>query len=387
MNAAALVLVGRRPLSASGLERALACIGSQVLPQTSQANRYSSGGTRMHKFIERARAAGKDKAIDEALRDVEEDKQGAERDFLMGLDLDAIPAGCEHEVGFAYNVRTGAARRIAGREDGYPEAGPDEILGTVDLVGLDSPTVVFVGDLKRYIFRSSADQCAQTDFYALCAVRVAGAEEARTILMRPIRSGWATDRARLDEMRLDAFADSLTALVDRRAQAAEAYQAGGAQALLERGMLAGGPQCELCDARLHCPMERARLESFAVLDVSVLAGALPIKISEENAVAVFKSQALASMESMTVEEVGRAYIAARLVLLAATGAKEAADEIAARTPLPLPNGMQRYEGTTTRPVPSEIAKAEITALKEELKARGEIKPMKVPQMRTGRARS
>ncbi len=379
-----LPVIQPRPLTASGLERRLLCLGSGCLPQTRIANPYANPGSRLHRFVDRARAAGKEVAIIEALRDVPEEDQEKEREFLMALDIDAIPAGAESEVGFAFHVRTREAIRISGREAGYPEMGPDWILGTTDLVGMASPSTAFVADLKRFIFRSSADRCAQTDFYALCAVTVAGAEDAQTMLMRPIATGWITDRAYLDGIRLDAFADALEELVDNGRRAEAVYQAGGAQALLEAGMLSGGPQCELCDARLHCPVTGAMLAKFATLDVGALVEAVGPKCSEDDAKAIFKARALTSMESMTPEEVGQAFIAARLVLMAAEGAKAAADEIARRAPLPLPNGLWRFEGRTTRWVADEEGKARTAALKDELKASGNLTARKVPQMRTGK---
>jgi hypothetical protein len=57
---------------------------------------------------------------------------------------------------------------------------------------------------------------------------------------------------------------------------------------------------------------------------------------------------------------------------------------AARTPLPLANGLWRYQGHTTRWVKSETADTELAEKMDDLRARGEITQRTVEQMRTGK---
>jgi len=407
-----------RTLTASGLERALACLGSTTMAAVRHANRYAAGGSRLHRYVENARALGREAAADLVVRELDEEDRDSEREFMLAIDIEAIPPGVEHEVGFALNVRTGEVVRIAGREAGYPKMGPDWILGTTDIIGLRGGSTVFVADLKRFIFRSRADTCAQTDFYALCGVRVAGADDAETMLMRPIASGWVTDRAYRDSIALEAFADSLAELVESRDRARRVYLAGGPMALLERGMLSTGPQCELCDAARHCPAIRGDIERFARIDPAELLALLPPKVSEEGAVDLFRDRfrgelnrredealrlyrhadqvrssgdeaaalAIEDKAALSLETIGRAFSVARLVRLAAEGMVKAADDVARRTPIPLPNGMERREGTTTRPTPDDVAKARLAALKEKLKAEGHITSRTLPQMRTAKPR-
>lgn len=405
------------PLTASSIEKEIVCTGSGAMPKVRHHNPYAGGGTRLHRFVELAAEVGPEKAAALVVQSLPEEEREKEAEFFLAIDLSAIPPGAEHEVGFAFNVRTGEVRRISGRAAGYPAMDPREwILGTTDIIGMRGPSTVFTADLKRYIFRSRADHCAQTDFYALCGVRLSGADDAETMLMRPIASGWATDRAYRDSIALEAFADSLAQLMEARARARRVYLAGGPLALLERGMLSTGPQCELCDAARHCPAIRGDVERFARIDPSAMLALLPAKASEEVAVELFREHfrgelerredealglyreadqvrsrgdeagalALEDKAALALETIGRAFSVARLVRIAAEGLLGAADGIAARTPIPLSNGMERYEGSTTRWVPSEKAKAVLAKAKDILKARGEITSRQFPQMRTGK---
>lgn len=406
-------------LTASSIEKEMVCLGSGAMPKVRHHNPYAGGGTRLHRFVELAAEMGPEKAAALVVQSLPEEEREKEAEFFRAIDLSAIPPGAEHEVGFAMNVRTGEVRRISGRAAGYPAMDPrDWILGTTDIIGMRGPSTVFTADLKRYIFRSSADHCAQTDFYALCGVRLSGADDAETMLMRPIASGWATDRAYRDSIALEAFADSLVQLMEARDRARRVYLAGGPLALLDRGMLATGPQCELCDAARHCPAIRGDVERFARIDPTELLALLPAKASEEEAVDLFRdhvrgefnrredealqlyreadaarasgdeARALAIEEkaALSIATIGRAYSVARLVRLAAAGVLAAVDEIAARTPIPLSNGMERYEGTTTRHVPDEVARGRLGALRDQLKAEGHITSRTMPQMRTGKPR-
>lgn len=406
-------------LTASSIERELVCPGSSAMPKVRHKNPFADGGSRLHRFVELAAEMAPESAAALVVKALPEEERDREAEFLLAIDLSAIPPGAEHEVGFALRVRTGEVRRISGRAAGYPDLDPREwILGTTDIIGMRTPSTVFVADLKRYIFRSRADHCAQTDFYALCGVRLAGADDAETMLMRPIASGWATDRAYRDSIALEAFADALAQHMDTRDRARRVYLAGGPQALLDRSMLATGPQCELCDAARHCPAIRGDVERFARLDPSALLAILPPKASEEASIELFQEHFRGAMErredealrlyreadqvrasgdeaaalaleekaALAVETIGRAFSVARLVRMAAEGLLGAADDIARRTPIPLANGMERYEGQTMRWVKSEKAAAVLGRATAILKARGEITSRVLPQMRTGKPR-
>jgi len=406
-------------LTASSIEKEMVCLGSGALPKVRHANPYAAGGSRLHRFVELAAEMDPESAAALVVKSLPEEERDAEVEFFLAIDLSAIPRGAEHEVGFALRVRTGEVVRVSGRAAGYPALDPREwILGTTDIIGMRSPSTVFVADLKRFIFRSRADTCAQTDFYALCGVRVAGADDAETMLMRPIASGWATDRAYRDSIALEGFADSLGQLMESRERARRVYLAGGPMALLERGMLSTGPQCELCDAARHCPAIRGDVERFARINPVELLALLPPKVSEEGAIDLLKDHfrgelsrredealwlyrkadierasgdetkalALEEKAALSLETIGRAYSVARLVRMAAEAMLGAADDVARRTPIPLSNGMERYEGSTTRWVPSDAAKAALGKLKDELKASGEMVSRQFPQMRTGKPR-
>lgn len=364
--------------SASGIDRNLACIASTVQPKVRLPNRFSSGGDALHKFLDTAAKRGRDAALAEAPAD--------EREFFGGIDLDALPAGMESEVGLAYHVETGEVRRIPARAEGggYPELGPGWLLGSMDRVGariVPGRRVAVVGDFKRYVFRRAASESGQLAVYALAAARLVGADEAEVIFLRPVGTGWVTDHATLDCMALDDFADRLRELWRAEQEARAVYQARGAVGLLEAGMVIPGSQCELCDCRLACPATTAMLRASAAGDIGQLA-AVAAGLSDENAVEAFKVLAQDRFESLTLAEVGAAYERLRVLSAFVEGAKKACDEIAARTPVPLSGGKQRIQGTTTRWQRSPRAVVELDALIENLKVRREIFPVTEPQMRT-----
>lgn len=406
-------------LTASGIEREFACLGSSTLPKLRHHNPYAGGGSRLHLYTDLAVEVGKEKAAELVVQELPEEHRGREVEFLIAVDLDGIPAGCDREVGLALNIKTGEAIRIDGREKGYPNLDPRAwVLGTADRLGMRGPSRVFVADLKRYMFRARADQCAQIDFYALAATRLpnVNADDADTMLMRPVATGWITDRAYRDSLALEAFFDELEQHMEARDRARRVYLAGGPMALLDRGMLSTGPQCELCDSARHCPALRHDVERFAGVDPSALLAILPPKVSEREAVDRFHMHfrgvmsaredealelyreadglrargdeagalALEERAALSLETIGKAFTMARLIRMAAAGALKAADEIAARTPLPLANGLWRYQGHTTRWVKSETADTELAEKMDDLRARGEITQRTVEQMRTGK---
>lgn len=366
--------------TASGIDRNLSCIASTVQPKTRLPNRYSGGGDALHKFLDAAAKRGRDVALAEAPED--------EREFFSGIDLDALPAGMESEVGLAYHVETGEARRIPARAEGsgYPDLGPGWLPGSMDRVGMriveaSGRRVAVVADFKRYVFRRAASESGQLAVYALAAARLVGADEAEVLFLRPVPGGWVTDRAHLDAMALDDFADRLRDLWRSEQEARGVYQARGAVGLLEAGMVIPGAQCELCDCRLACPATSALIRTASAGDVAQLA-AVSAGLSEDKAIEAFKALVLPRFEALTLDEVGIAYERLRVLSAFVEGAKKACDEIAARSPVPLSGGKVRTQGTTTRWQKSERAVDEIAALTERLKVAREIRPVTVPQMRT-----
>lgn len=364
--------------TASGIDRNLSCTASMVQPKVRLPNRYSGGGDALHKFLDAAAKHGKEAALAEAPED--------EREFFGGIDLDALPAGMESEVGLAYHVEMGEVRRIPARSDagGYPDMGQGWLLGSMDRVGVrivQDHRVAVVADFKRYVFRRAASESGQLAVYALAAARLVGADYAEVLFLRPVASGWVTDRAQLDAMALDDFADRLRELWRSEQEARALYLERGPVGLLEAGLVIPGAQCEFCDCRLACPATTAMLRAASAGDIAGLAS-VAAGLSEENAIEAFKALALPRFEALELADVGVAYERLRVLSAFVEGAKKACDEIAARAPVPLSGGKVRVQGTTTRWEKSDRAKEEIAALTERLKVAREIRSVTVPQMRT-----
>lgn len=99
-------------LTASQLDRAMACPASFALPAVSfPASRESARGTEIHRFLETAIKCGREAALAEVPLDA------PWRATCEGVDLDRLTAEAERvecEVKFAYNPLSYTARQMTG---------------------------------------------------------------------------------------------------------------------------------------------------------------------------------------------------------------------------------------------------------------------------------
>ncbi len=361
-------------LTASALPRAEACLGSCVLPAIPEAGEYADTGTAIDRYVQTRRLAD----VPEALRP-----------YCAALPLERIPDGCEYQVAFAYNCRTGAVVRIPPRQDGYPDMPPEWVFGSSDIVGM-RPGRAFLVDLKwgaYTIGRDPADDL-QLGFLSMCAAKVARVSECETGFLR---AGWDAslryDMAVLDEWALDAIEERVRGLWHKQ----QRYTAPtlpieapiNAEQAWEMVALSGatpplsvGEHCTYCPARRNCP---AMVQPVAL----ALAGRLP-----ELAAATLPTldEARERIGALTLVDKGRLYErldAAEEYLRMLKGILR---DDARSEPLPLSGGKELAEVQWGSSESSDVAKAEIAALKEQLKERGEIKTIKVAQVRPRKAR-
>ena len=251
--------------SASGLERALACTASLVLPRTHTSSEPARRGTVIHQFIEMAKEYGREKAI--------EFVQATHPDYLEAcepIDLDALPLELAHEVAFAYDCATGKAREL-GRGSGYDyrsaKLSPTEIPGTADVVGVTDDSVL-VEDYKTGYVKIPADSM-QNRFLALCAMRVYDKPNA-VVAIRQRRDDETFGRvaAELDEFDADELAEKLSGFHARHAAVKAVVEAGRAPNVYE------GDHCRYCPAFHSCPAKTA-------LAVTIGSGAAIEAITEQ----------------------------------------------------------------------------------------------------------
>lgn len=327
-------------LTASGLDRASACAGSTVLPQHRHASPDSDWGTVVHRFIDRAATVGRERALGE-IDDHEDQAKCA------AIDLDAIPAGAESEVAFAYDPESDRAERLVLDEPrGYPDDG--RIYGTADRVGvLADRGAVYVADFKTGKMGRRARWSMQLRCLALAASRVAGLDEAHVAMLYLRHDGtWFTDRAELDSLDLDETQKQL-----REIQAAE-REAWRVVALGGLPQLVPGIHCEHCGAAPECPAQSRQQQALVARAPADLV------------------QWLADMpEAQAGALVEQAIVVAKL----AERVREAANaRVIDSGDLPLPSGRLLTRVSRRVQKTSAVAKREIAALTSELQERGEI---------------
>jgi hypothetical protein len=243
-------------ITPSGLPRAMACIGSLVLPRADEVHEASLNGTAKHEYIQRI-AEGMPKQ--EALGHVplEWRAQAA----AIDLDAEMLRKGAP-EVAFALDLARGTAREIGrgiGRSEARNMCTPNEMPMVADWVSVDGSTV-WVVDWKSNAAEGlvPAPRNAQLLTYmaaALLAYRAQGVSTVRGALVRVDRDipYWERTDA-LDALDVEAHLESIRALLRRATEARERYSALG-----ETPPLVVGVHCDWCAARRFCPAQVGQL--------------------------------------------------------------------------------------------------------------------------------
>lgn len=216
-------------ITASQLERVLACPGSAALPQANTSSVYAEQGTANHAEQEEAIASGD---LPEQVTRV----------------LGAAAATARAEVKLVYDVAIDEGRIIGtGSDRAYGVLGPFEIAGTADVLAHDAERV-YVLDRKLWSSVAAAERNVQVGFLALAAARALGRSEATVALMY---EAGGVDRADLDSVDFGSLARRLRAVHPAVA---------GQIARRARGELvevAEGAHCKHCPALHACPAKVA----------------------------------------------------------------------------------------------------------------------------------
>jgi len=343
-----------RRLTASGLERAELCIGSAVLPGIDESGEYAATGQAVDDFVRVAKTVGRDAALEHAPPE--------HRAYLERITLDRVPDGAEYQVGLALHAETGEVRRIPSRGEGYPNLGPEWIVGTADIVGRRASSA-YVADLKWGSYTDGRDPATdlQVGFYGVCVARLCGLDDAEVGFLR---AGWdgvlRPDAVVLDSMALDALEERIRTIY-RRWRAGEAT-------------LRPGDQCTYCSARRGCDAMVAPTALLLRGDLVALARQEPTKAQLTERI-----KALAPADRGVVFELaGQIEERAKLV-------QQIVRDDARGGAVPLPNGKELREVEWGQEKVSPEARARLDALKDQLRGEGLIKTVKVPQVRPMKA--
>lgn len=349
-------------LTASGLARAELCIGSVVQRGFDETTKWAGIGQAVDDYVRTAKTRGVEAALKAAPEDL--------RHYLEALTLDRIPDGAEFQVAFAFNVVTGEVRRIPGRGEGYPtDLGDEWIFGTADIVGVRDGRAIVI-DLKWGSYTIGRDPATdlQLGMYGVCAAAVAGVDEAEIGFSR---AGWdgvlRPDVVVLDSMDLAAMRDRISAIW-RRAKAAEEGTAPVRLHVTE--------ECTYCPARRGC-------DAWEPQTALLLRGDLESLVAEE---APPQEMIHRKLQALTLEQRGRVYEIAGEIEERAKAIRAAVRGDACLEPIPLSGGKELREVQWGARKASDEAKKREAELEEQLRAAGEVKTVKVKQVRPMAAR-
>ncbi|MET0406267.1 MAG: PD-(D/E)XK nuclease family protein [Cystobacter sp.] len=253
--------------SASALERAFACPGSQVLRQfKSRGTRWTVRGTVIHRFLVRVAELVRQgyelmDAREVALNGVP--PKHFEACCLIELDRlpAADPSAYAYEVAFAYDLETDEARELGrnvDREVAYRDVKSTEVVGTIDVVGVAEDCVLVLDYKTGHRYFGPIAEYEQLLFAALAACRVYGKDRAMMAIIRLDEEGhpyflWAEVTA----VELDAFALRMREL-DATISDMKILAASG-----QEPETVSGDHCQYCPAVAACPTYMAMARAMS----------------------------------------------------------------------------------------------------------------------------
>lgn len=278
-------------VSASGVERQLACPGSAHLPQAEYHSEHAAAGSERHEDAEIAALLG---GVDDLPWQV--------RKLLDPGDVLAA------ECAMAYDVANDTARALGHiKWRDYQGLGPFDVPMTLDLIIYGERRVIVV-DYKGYRTVTPAAENRQLATGALAVARASGRDEVIVAIVYLGASWRPADVATLSVFELDVHAARLRAMMTSSDRS-----------------LHVGSWCEYCHAFLACPEQKA----------------LTVQADGEMAVSV---EAMIPFERD--EDAADAYDLMQRIKTLATRLNAALYARAAERPIPLRSG--RFLGRQTR---------------------------------------
>ena len=259
------VAMGRHLPSASQLDRARQCPGSENLPQSQSSSKYAEVGRAIHTYLEQAATMGSAAALKNVPTDL--------RQRCEDLPMEQLPVGPNwaQEVKLAWSTLDTARELGRGSDRDYSAAEADEFVGTADIIGLTEDTAVVIDAKSGSRWLPPARESWQLKMLALAACRAYGKPRARIALLF-LREGeespsWSTHD--LDEMDLDLIAADLRQLASR---------------LTADAPIVEGDHCRYCPAIASCPPKLSLLRAACAEPEKTMM----LVITPENAAAVYQ---------------------------------------------------------------------------------------------------
>lgn len=213
-------------ITMSALPRLLNCDGSLVLPRADVASPWADQGNDEHEDLARQVQTG----------------------TLPPRLARIVPAGSRAEVKVAFDVLTGQGRIIGeggGRDYGTP--GPFEIVGSIDVLGVEGDTLIVVDWKTGHKEVDPASRNWQLWGYAIAAARALGLSKAIVRIAYTNLPGQPIDEHALDSFDLAEFATRLAGLHVREGRLRHAYKEGVTPETRE------GTWCKHCASKSRCP--------------------------------------------------------------------------------------------------------------------------------------
>ena len=252
-----------RDLTASSLERAMACPASAFLPQTNSTSVHAERGNVVDDFV-RAVLTGTPKAAALAAIDDKATRSTCERIDFGRLGGDLHDVRCQ--VAYVLDPVARTAREVGvniGRDYARYQKAPGELAGTDDLEGASFTGTPVILDVKSgYQPVTPCAENAQMAFYCAAKALVTGATyvEGRIARIRP--SGEvALDCHTFTRFDLDVFLDDVEEALERIARERTVYLIAGEHSV------STGDWCRHCHAMSHC-QEYVTLARTMVADLT-----------------------------------------------------------------------------------------------------------------------
>lgn len=296
--------------TASGLNRAELCLGSETLPHVERVREWSESGKGKHAFLEAVPRVGRDKALE-----LIEDKEL--RAVCEEIDLSRLPLDGQayaQEVAFGYDVETGKAREL-GRSLNrrYGPLGKTELAGTADVGALEQDDGVYIGDFKTgYRYELTApplEKNRQFRFLARAATAAWGRTSATIEVIRLNDEGkpWKKSHG-LGPFDLDKDSEDLRRIALAVIHERERVAAGKAPTLVS------GQHCAYCPAFNFCPEIRGQVAAVLAVDGNV--PALAAELTEDTARQLAERIPLVEQAAVRAKEVLKFYAAEHPISLA-----------------------------------------------------------------------
>lgn len=253
------------PVTASGIDRMLACPASVVLPRAYRSTTYSEAGNAKHSYV-RAVLAGS--SVSDAIGAVDpEYRETCRRIDWEKLTGDLEPSTIQSEVAYAIDVKRRTARFLgvniardyvgAAKRTGTP-LNDDEVTGSLDIEGLRySDGFAVIRDMKTGFMDVPKPATNGQSLFFAAVKQMMGVSDVLSEIAKIKDDGsvWL-DGQTLTSWETDPFLDALAEGLERARRAKRVYLAGGPLNVSE------GPWCEWCSAFDACPAKNALVKSL-----------------------------------------------------------------------------------------------------------------------------